>query len=78
MYSYISDLLNIDIYIMRVTDKDLYLHLGTNQPGKERRSIIIAGNGYHFETIGIFNGNLIQTFFEPNNEFVQKIRSFSH
>jgi hypothetical protein len=75
MYSYISDLLNIDIYIMRLTNKDLYLHVHTSKPGRDRRSVVIAGSNCHYETIGIFRGDLIQTFFEANDPFIVKIRT---
>ena len=77
IYSYVADLLNIDIYVMRITDQDLFIHLNTHLPGRERKSLVISGNGYHFETIGIERNNLYQTFFLPNDPFIQKIRSFS-
>ena len=77
IYSFIADLLNIDLYVMRITNKDLYPHASTFKPGTPKRSIIICGNGYHFETIGLIKGKLYQTFFEPDDEFIKKIREFS-
>ena len=74
IYSYIADILDVNIYVMRLTSKDLYVHLDTG-PGK--KSIVISGNGYHFETIGVERNELYQTFFEPDDPFILKIRSFS-
>ncbi len=75
IYKYASDRLGLDIYIMRLTDKDLYLHSNTSQEGIERRSVIISGNGSHYETIGIERNGLFQTLFEYNDPFLVKIKS---
>ena len=74
VYSYVADLLNINVYVMRLTSKDLYPHLNT---GEGKKSIIISGNGYHFETIGVERNGLYQTFFESDDPLILKIRSFS-
>ena len=43
--------------------------------GRERRTIIISGNGNHYETIGIERNKLFQTLFLPNDPFILKIKS---
>ena len=77
MYSFVAELLGIDLYVMRITNLDLYPHLNTHEPGADKRSVVISGDGKHFETIGIIRDNLCQTFFEPNDPFILKIREFS-
>ena len=77
LYSFVAELLDIDLYVMRITNLDLYPHLNTHEPGIDKRSIVISGDGLHFETIGIIRNNLCQTFFEPNDPFILKIREFS-
>lgn len=75
VYQYASDLLGIDIYIMRLTTKDLYLHSNTYKKDNLRPSVVISGNGNHFETIGIERDGLFQTFYTPDDPFLTKIRS---
>ena len=77
LYSFVAELLGIDLYVMRITNLDLYPHINTHEPGIDNRSIVISGDGRHFETIGIIRDNLCQTFFEPNDPFILKIREFS-
>jgi hypothetical protein len=77
LYSFVAELLDIDLYVMRITNRDLYPHLNTHEPGIDRRTVAIVGNGRHFETIGIIRNDLCQTFFEPNDPFILKIREFS-
>jgi SAM-dependent methyltransferase len=77
IYSFAAEVLGLDIYIMRLTDKDLYVHLNTHIKGKNKRSVVISGNGYHFESIGIERNGLYQTFFDADDPFIIKIRSFS-
>ena len=77
LYKFVAELLDIDLYVMRITNLDLYPHLNTHDPGIDKRSVVICGNNVHFETIGIIRNELCQTFFEPNDPFILKIRSFS-
>ena len=77
LYSFVAELLDIDLYVMRITNLDLYPHLNTHEIGNDKRSVVICGNGFHFETIGIIRNNLCQTFFEPDDPFILKIREFS-
>ena len=78
VYQYASDRLGIDIYIMRLTSKNLYVHLNTSFPGSTRKVIVISGNGNHYETIGLFRNNLFQTAFDQDDPFILAIRSLIH
>lgn len=52
-FGYFADIIDIDIYITRATKDDLILHVNTSLPGRERRGIVICGNGCHYETVAI-------------------------
>ena len=75
VYSYAADMLNIDIFITRLTEKDLYVHQNTNRPGSVRRVVVISGNGDHYETIGLIRNSLFQTFFEYDDPFIMALKS---
>ena len=77
LYSFVAELLDIDLYVLRITNQDLYPHLNTHMEGINKRSVCISGDNIHFETIGILREGLVQTFFEPNDPFILKILSFS-
>lgn len=76
VYKYAADRLGLDIYIMRVTEEDLYVHSNTVDEGN-RRCVVISGNGSHYETIGIMRNNMFQTLFESNDPFINKINKLS-
>lgn len=75
VYKYASDMLGVDIYIMRLTNKDLYVHLNTVSKNLNRKAVVISGNGRHFETVGVQRGDLFQTVFRHNDPFIQAIKS---
>jgi hypothetical protein len=75
IYKYISDMLGIDVYVMRLTNKDLYVHLNTAEKGLERKVVVISGNGMHYETVGIERGGLFQTLYEQTDPFILALRS---
>lgn len=73
----ISDLLNIDIYILDGIKKDVYM-TGTddNILYKNRRSIVILYLPLHYELVGIINSeNRIETYFSPNSSLIKSIRN---
>jgi len=76
VYQYASDMLGIDIYIMRLTNKDLYVHLNTASKNLNRKAVVISGNGHHFETVGVERNGLFQTVFDQNDPFIQAIKGF--
>jgi hypothetical protein len=76
VYQFVGDLLGIDIYVMMATKVDLHPTLNTSLKGRHQPSVIIAGNGYHYETIGIDTGPKagIQTVFYQNDPFLMALR----
>lgn len=81
LYNYISDMLEIDIYVMHVTTKDLTLIFrselsattsNTSTSSKDHFIVVIAGNGRHYETVGIDMGTKgIQTMFKHSHPFIK-------
>jgi hypothetical protein len=63
IYTYISEILNIDIYILRATNTDLYPHINTHQPDVNRNAIIIVGNTEHYEVVALDTPTGFQTIF---------------
>ena len=77
VYQFVGDLLGINIYVMNATQIDLHPMLNTSIGGRYQPSVVIAGNGYHYETVGIDSGLGvgIQTVFYPNDPFLIALRS---
>lgn len=78
-YEYISEIIDLDIYFVKITEDDLILTYSTASKNRDRKSIII---GYvekddvrKYETIGVDNGETFQTFFESENEVIYKLNS---
>jgi len=74
LFQYISNLLELDIYIMKLTDKDLYVDSIYTSKEQNRKSIVINGDGSFYDTIGIRRNNLIQAVFLPDDEFIKNIK----
>lgn len=74
VYQYASDILGIDIYVMRLTNKNLYPHLNTSKKGVERKVVVISGNGNHYETIGVERDGLFQTVFSQDDPFIKALK----
>lgn len=70
VYSYIADVLGVDIYILRATTEDLYPHLHTHRPGRDRPIVVIVGNTYHYELVALDTVNGFQTVFMPGDPFI--------
>ena len=79
---FISDQLDIDIYILDGEKKDVYM-TGTddNLLYKKRKSVVIlyipgkVGSG-HYELVGLMHpDNYVETYFEHNDDIIKKIRS---
>lgn len=66
----VADALNIDIYILRMEENSLKVYTNT---GEGKKSVVIAGDNCHYETIGVKRNNLYQTFFNPDDIFIQKM-----
>lgn len=73
---FISDQLDLDIYILDSENKDVYM-TGTEDYllYKNRRSVVLLYIPGHFELVGILHSNKnIETLFYPNSEIIKKIR----
>lgn len=73
VYKYISDILNIDIYILRASSSDLHYHENTRKKGVKRNSIVIVGNKYHYEVLAVDTQYGFQTIFSPDDPFINKL-----
>ena len=73
---FISDQLNLDIYILNVKTKDVYMTGSDNSLlYKNRRSIVVLYLPGHYELIGLMDkDNNIETIFSPKSKFIKKIR----
>lgn len=70
-YAFIADILDVDIYILYGTKKDLYPISSTKIRNIDNKnSIVVVGNKSHYETLGIKDFML----FPPQHEFVQTLR----
>jgi SAM-dependent methyltransferase len=74
IYSYLADLLGLDIYVMRLENGILKRHSDTKKEGENKKSVVISGNGYHFETIAVMRNSLYQTLFLPDDPFITGIQ----
>jgi len=84
VYQYTADALQIDIYIMQATLNDLIPlaiadAISNSSPKRRNDSdkygVIIAGNGRHYETVGLETNQGIQTAFSINHPFISRIRT---
>ncbi len=73
VYQYAADMMGIDIYVTRLTDKDLYVYQ-TTAGNIDRNVVVISGNGVHYETVGVERDGKFQTVFSPNDPFVMAIK----
>jgi hypothetical protein len=73
VYGFVSDVLNVDIYVLRATPDDLYPHVSTKEVGVVRNAVVIIGNKYHYEVLAVDTENGLQTLFSPDDPFVQTL-----
>jgi ubiquinone/menaquinone biosynthesis C-methylase UbiE len=74
VYGYVCDYLGLDIYVLTGYTDDLRTHYTTAEPNNPNRiprySIVIMGNGVHYEVIALQRPDGYQTLFEPDDEFI--------
>jgi len=73
VYTYVSEVLKVDIYVLRGTSDDLYPHYNTRKEGVVRPAVVVVGNTYHYEVVGINKADGIQTLFLENDPFLEAI-----
>lgn len=72
---FISDQLNIDIYILDAERKDVYMN-GADMKllYKDRPSVVLLYLPGHYELIGVTYNDYVTTYFSPNDPFIKYIR----
>lgn len=72
VYSYVSEIIGVGVYVVRGTIKDVFTHISV---GENTPSVIIMGNGRHYETIGVMRNGLLQTLFDSEDPFIKAIKA---
>lgn len=72
VYAFISNVIGVNIYILRATQLDLYPHYNTYRPN--RKSIVVIGNTYHYEVVGVDKQEGFQTIFYDEDPFMKELR----
>ena len=73
---FISDILDKDIYLLYLPDKDVYMIPDQfDLLYKGRDSIVLLGMPGHYDLVGLqASDGTIKTFFTPDNQFIRSIR----
>ena len=73
---FISDSLNIDIYVLDAKTKDVYMFgADLNLLYKNRKSVVLLYLPGHYELIGLLHPNSnVETYFSPTHPLIKKIR----
>ena len=75
IYSFVSSMLGVNVFILRATNTDLHIHSNTFDPKNPPRwSVIIVGNGVHYETLGVDRNGMIQTVFPPDDPILRLLK----
>ncbi len=75
----VSDILNLDIYILDADKKDVYMiDSDFELYHKGRNSIILLYIPGHFELIGEMRNNELKTYFRSNDALIVKIKKRMH
>jgi len=74
MYSFVNEIIGIGIYVVRGTNKNIYPQTSV---GNEYPSVVILGNGEHYEVVAVQREGGLQTLFDPDDPFIRQLRSLS-
>jgi hypothetical protein len=71
IYGYVCDMIGIDLYLLKLDEDETrpVISVVNNRP-----AVVIGGNGFHYETIGVIRDNLIQTVFLPDDPLIKILR----
>jgi hypothetical protein len=72
VYGLICQLFGISIFVLRGTNKDLYKHFHYQNP-HSKWTVVISGNGIHYELVGVRKPTGIQTAFLKSDAFLKAI-----
>lgn len=76
IYSYISQVLDLDIYILQIRNNDLVINASTTTDLPRNYAVVIVGQTNHWETVGVRHpNNLLQTVFTHEDPFISAIRT---
>jgi hypothetical protein len=75
VYSFVSEIVGVGVYILRGTNKNLYPQISV---GIEHPSVVIVGNGVHYEVIAVKRQDGLQTFFDPDDPFLVSLRNYKN
>ena len=72
VYGYIADLFDLDVFVTYAYPENLETHIDTlpNEFERNRPAIVIAGNGIHYEVVGIDTPDGYQTVYMPDDPFI--------
>ena len=70
VFDIIADILELDIFVVQSSVRDLDPISSTRRKGSKRNSIVIAGNGVHYEVVALPEGKYFRTVFPPDHEFI--------
>lgn len=74
VYQYVADLLGIDIFVTIGYTDNLRPFNNTRLPTREPRpAVVIVGNRYHYEVVGLQTPQGIQTVFYPGHPFIEAL-----
>lgn len=72
---FLSNMFDKDIYVLSYSEKKLYITDEYRYSIKGNRdSLIILFRGDHFETVGILNGDYINTTFRSDHKIIRRLR----
>lgn len=74
VYSYVAEVCNVDVYVVRGTVKDLYRHTTTASKNINRKCVVIMGQGSHYELIAAQIEGGFQTSFDPGTIMYDTLR----
>jgi hypothetical protein len=69
----VSELLDLDIYILDLATRDLYFEEDYELYYKGRNSVIVISTGGHYESVGIKRSDKITTFFQHSHPLIQTL-----
>ncbi len=74
VYSFVSEIVGIGCYVVRGTNLNVYPQISV---GIENPSVVIIGNGRHYEVVAVKRQEGLQTLFDPDDPFLQQLRALA-
>lgn len=76
VYSYVADLIGVDVVVVRGTTEDLHRHSSTFIACNDRPFVMIMGQGAHYELIGELVEGKIKTLFRSSDRLYQQLKNY--